>query len=196
MQSLTVQFSEPIRKGKEEKKPFPSWISTKSFILMKQKGKALRNNQSEDVQKLGKELQKTLRQDRAERVRKVSVEIEEKLEDMDIIGAFNILSNWYEKYTGSSIKPSEVELETTKQKYENLFAKEALTNELPFPIEYKGEEVDDSIPDEEEIRKALFRMRNKKAPGLMTITTEHMKLWYRLSHPKKGEKIDKRALDN
>ena len=30
----------------------------------------------------------------------------------------------------------------------------------------------------------------------MTITTEHMKLWYRLSHPKKGEKIDKRALDN
>ena len=54
-----------LEKEKKEKKPFTSWISTKAFSLMKQKAKALRNNQSEDVQKLGKALWNTLGKDRA-----------------------------------------------------------------------------------------------------------------------------------
>ena len=44
-------------------------------------------------------------------------------------------------------------------------------------------------PDEEEIRQALFRMRNRKSPGLTNITVEHLKEWYVLSHPNEDSEI-------
>ena len=43
--------------------------------------------------------------------------------------------------------------------------------------------MDDLIPKEVEIKEALFKLRNRKAPGLTGIIMEHMKSWYRLSHP-------------
>ena len=55
-------------------------------------------------------------------------------------------------------------------------------------INYKGDDVDDSIPEEVDIIKALFKLRNRKAPGLSGITVEQMKLWYELSHSE-DEKI-------
>ena len=71
----------------------------------------------------------------------------------------------------------------TKEKYVDFFADDGLDNNLPFVFNYEGETVDDSIPEEEEIRRALFRMRNCKAPGLSRIAVEHLKAWYREAYP-------------
>ena len=40
-----------------------------------------------------------------------------------------------------------------------------------------GFDIPDTIPEEEEIRKALRRMRNGKAPGPSKIRVEHLKDW-------------------
>ena len=58
-----------------------------------------------------------------------------------------------------------------------------MTEELLFDFDYEGDDVSDEMPDEEEIRKALFYMRNRKTPGMMGITVEDMKAWYKDAHP-------------
>ena len=98
-----------------------SWISEDTFRLVRLKSRALRTNDSEEVNRLGKELRRSLRKDRRNRVWKVSVTIEEKLKANDIIGAFDILKHWYKKFTGKALKPSPIDLEDTRKIYENLF---------------------------------------------------------------------------
>ena len=59
-----------------------------------------------------------------------------------------------------------------------------MEKELEFP--YKGPEVIDNIPTEEEIIVALYRMRNRKAPGLTGITAEDLKRWEKGANPGEG----------
>ena len=58
---------------------------------------------------------------------------------------------------------------------------------LPFEFEYDGDVVNDDIPDNNEIRHAVFQMRSRKAPGLTRVSVDIIKVWYKLGFPKKGE---------
>jgi DNA replication initiation complex subunit (GINS family) len=139
------------------------------------------------VKSIGKELRKNLRRDKRKRIEKASVEIEKKLEERDVIGAFEILRNWYKKFTGKAVKPATVDIEETRKVYEKLFTADELLDELPFKMEYEGDAVEDGIPEEDEIKKALFRMRSRKAPGLTRISVDHMKMWYNLAFPQNSD---------
>ena len=68
-------------------------------------------------------------------------------------------------------------------------------NKLPFEFEYDGEVVADEEPDEAEIKRALFKMRSRKAPGFSKISVHMIKVWYKVSHPKKGVEPDQGALE-
>ena len=92
------------------------------------------------------------------------------------------------------MKPVAENLENTRQTYVKLFTSDNFTDELPYEFEYEGDKVDDSIPKEDEIRQALFRMRSIKAPGLSRLSVDHFKEWYKLAYPKNGEKGDTEAL--
>ena len=70
------------------------------------------------------------------------------------------------------------------------------TEKETLEIDYEGNDVDDSIPGEKEISEALFRLKNRRAPGLTGITVEHLKEWYKLSHPEDEKVVDKRAERN
>ena len=88
------------------------------------------------------------------------------------------------------------DLASKKDFYSNLFAKDKVDRET-LEIEYDGKDVDDLIPEEVDTKEALFKLRNRKAPGLTGITVEHMKSWYRLSHPEDEEmEINKGAERN
>ena len=104
------------------------------------------------------------------------------MKEHNVIEAYNILRCWYKKISGQSDKPLPDDLASKKDFYSNHFAKDKVDRET-LEIDYDGEDVDDSIPEEVEIKEALFKLRNRTAPGLTGITVEHMKSWYRLSHP-------------
>ena len=78
-------------------------------------------------------------------------------------------------------------MEKTRDTYVKLFTDDGLSNDLPFDFEYDGNMVKDSVPDEEEIKVALFKMRSQKAPGLSRISVDELKAWYRLAHPDTGD---------
>lgn len=112
-------------------------------------------------------------------------EIEAKLDEGDIIGAFGILQHWYRKFTGRALKSYRTDLDRTRYTYVKLFKDDDFSDDQPFDFEYDGDQVKGDILDKEEIRFALFKMQNRKAPGLTWITVDVLKIWYRLAHPEK-----------
>ena len=86
------------------------------------------------------------------------------------------------------MKPTMIDIEKTRKNYVDLFTKEDLEETIPYDFDYEGDEVEDGVPDEEEIHRAVFRMRSRKAPGLTGVSVDHIKLWYKLAYPSKGEK--------
>ena len=99
-----------------------------------------------------------------------------------------------QKVLGRNDKPSPDDLTSKREYYTKLFSKDKIERE-PLSINYDGEEVDDSVPEEEEIKVALFKLQNRKAPGLTGITAEYMKMWYQLSHPEdKTLKLTKKLI--
>ena len=155
----------------------------------------MRQNESEKVKEIGKELRRNLRKDRRKRVNDVSIKIEKELKGNNVIEAYDILRGWYKKFSGRSEKPSLEDLASKREFYKDLFMREE-TEKENLDIEYEGNDVDYSIPGEKEISEALFRLKNRRAPGLTGITVEHLKEWYKLSHPEDEKVVDKRAERN
>ena len=58
------------------------------------------------------------------------------MENQDVIGAFEVLRNWYRKFTGRALKPSEPEMEETRKAYSELFADDELSDDLPYEFDY------------------------------------------------------------
>ena len=99
-------LKESVEERKIEKEKKKSWISDKSFKILDKKIKALRQNESEKVKEIGKELRRNLRKDRRKRVNDVSIKIEKELKGNNVIEAYDILRGWYKKVSGRSEKPS------------------------------------------------------------------------------------------
>jgi len=184
---LVEEIHKALEKQQQPKAKDRSWISEETFGFLEKKSRALRNGNSELVKSLGKELRRSLRKDRRRRIEKTSKAVEERLNGGDITGAFDLLRNWYKKFTGKVMKPSKEEIEKTRTVYSDLFKSDEREDVLPFDVEYDGNEVNDSVPNEEEIRAALFRMRSRKSPGLTKISVDHMKEWWQKAHPEEGE---------
>ena len=90
------------------------------------------------MRKIGKELRRSIRRDRRERIRRVSVGIENRLKEGDVIGAFATLRHLYRKFTGRALKPSEPEMEKTREMYVDLFKSDNLSDEVPYDFDYEG----------------------------------------------------------
>ena len=90
---------------------------------------------------------------------------------------------------GIALKPMEEDLKKTRETYSKLFEADGLETKLPFNFEYNRNEVEDQIPDEKEISRALYkmRMRSRKAPGLSNVTIDEIKAWYKAAYPEEGE---------
>ena len=61
-----------------------------------------------------------------------SMEIEMKLNEKDIIRSFDILKHWYKNFTGTSLKPSPMELDTMREDYVKLFYIECVGRKTTF----------------------------------------------------------------
>lgn len=124
----------------------------------------------------------------------MSEEVEARLEAKDVIGAYALLPPWYRPFTSRTPVPSREALEATRTTYSNLFSQDDIPPGLLFTFKYDGDTMEDSVPSEEEIHSALFKMRSRKAPGLTTIRVDHPKEWYKLSHlERRDQAVDTEA---
>ena len=73
------------------------------------------------------------------------------------------------------MKPSVVDLESTRKVHEELFKKHKRTDDVPFDFDYDGLAVDNSIASEKEIKRALFHTKSRKSPGLSLISADQLK---------------------
>ena len=193
---LLKQLHEAIPKQKAPQKIYQSWITAESFKLLKSKHKAVQRKDPEETKRIGKELRRSIRRDRRARIDRVADQIETQLECGDIIGAFGHLKHWYRKFTGRPLKPSTVKLGETKEVYEKLFTADDFTTSMPYDFDYNGDEVKDDIPTEDEISKALHRMRNRKAPGMTEISVDQIKEWYQDAYPKNEDGTEREGDTN
>ena len=90
-------LKESVEETKIEKEKKKSWISDETFEILNKKIKALRQNESEKVKEIGKELRRNLRKDRRKRVNDVSIKIEKELKGNNVVEAYDILQSWYKK---------------------------------------------------------------------------------------------------
>ena len=88
-------------------------------------------------------------------------------------------------------------MERERSKYESLYRADTLPADLPLDFQPDADPVDDTVPKEEEIRRAVFRMRSRKAPGLTQVSVDHLKWWYSRSHPEReGTTPNESALEH
>jgi retron-type reverse transcriptase len=78
--------------------------------------------------------------------------------------------------TGRPPKPSRLDMAELEREYAALYKATPSPGE-PIPIHYHGNALDDSTPDEEEIRKAVQRLKAGKAPGPSGLRIDVIKQW-------------------
>jgi coenzyme F420-reducing hydrogenase gamma subunit len=141
---------------------------------------------------LTKEIKQSLAKDRKARVEDAGLEIEAELSRGDPKSAFGKLKRWYRQTTGRPMKPTREDTETLRKERKELYTK---AEDLPpmFDVIEVPATVDDSIPTEREIREAIGRLKNGKAPGPSGITAEHLKKWTsnRRTDPNQWELVTK-----
>ena len=130
---------------------------------------------SEQVANLGRALRRSIRKDRRDWVHRISLEVEDRIQQDDVIGAYALLRLWYRLFTGRAPTPSQEVMENERGKYETLFRADTLPADLPFDFQPDADLMDNTVPEEEEIRHAVFRMRSRKAPGLTMVSVDHLK---------------------
>ena len=100
--------------------------------------------------------------------------IEQELQNNRPATAFECLKRWYRKATGWPLRPTREDTTKLQQERMTLYAHD---NSLPpmFDLDPLAFPVEDSIPNEEEIAKALSHLKNGKSPGASGITVDQLK---------------------
>ena len=123
----------------------------------------------------------------------MGVAIEEDLDDNDPKSAFGKLKRWYRRTTGRPLKPTREDSEELTREREELYTKVDNLQQM-FRLVQVDASVDDSIPDNEEICKALQRMKNGKAPGPSGIRADQLKVWMKRWRKEKKKRMEERDL--
>ena len=142
-----------------------SWISATTWELIDNKAAARREGNIEENKRLKKLVRKALRKDRRIRADKAAAEIEKFLVHGNVRDAYKIIGRWYKKETVKAPIPTQMEEETTRQEYQNLYAQQHLTAPN-ITLFHNQAHVDDTVPTEAEIKVALKDMNRHKAHGV------------------------------
>ena len=159
-----------------------SWITPLTWRLIDQKTAARRSGYGLLARSLSKKVSRSLKQDRKARARRAGMQAQSFLEKGEIREAFGCIKGWYREVGPRPPKPSAEELNLTGSEYANLYAEEA-PSEDPIPIHVDSFDIDDDPPSEDEIRRALMKLRNNRAAGASGITVENLKEWEALARP-------------
>jgi hypothetical protein len=175
-----------------EKDKWTDWISEDTWRLFDRRAVGQHRMSKQDAKMLTKEIKQSLAKDQKVQVEAAGMEIEAELTKGDPKSAFGKLKRWYHQTTGRPMKPTHEDTETLRKERKELYTK---AEDLPpmFEVVEVPATVDDSIPTEREICKAIRKLKNGKAPGSSRITAEHLKKWMSKcrTDPKQWELVTK-----
>ena len=157
-----------------------SWISETTWQYIDGKAAARREHNIDEVKRLKKLVRKSLRNDRRIRAEKAATEIEQLLIHGQVRDAYKIIGKWYKKKSRKSPIPTYIEEEQTQKEYQELYTRQQMTAHN-VTLFYNQAEVDDTIPNEAEIKTELKGMNLHKAPGCTGITVEDLRRWMKES---------------
>jgi uncharacterized protein (DUF433 family) len=137
---------------------------------------ACRRRQNILARQLGRQVRRSLNDDRQAQIDKVADAAQMHLAQNNPRQAYQFLRNWYKTRRIKPPNPTPSEMEDLHAEYQCLYS---ATPPTQMPIQtYVTYDIDDSAPKEEEIVKALFKMKLRKTPGDSGITIEDIKGWY------------------
>jgi hypothetical protein len=131
----------------------------------------------EEMQMLGNQLKDSLKEDRKQQYSATAKDLEEKLDEGDISkGAFTHAQKWC-RQRNEVWKPTIKDEEDTQKEFEELhMAVELKGNPIPVHVSF---DINDNLPDEQEVKRNLKGMHSGKSGGPTEICVEHIKEWMR-----------------
>ena len=139
------------------------WISQRTWDLFTEKG-ALRWQRQDGAdakahyKAVKRRATKSLQQDRNDRIENLLQKAEATIQS-DPKRSFQLLASWYKRRTGVNLPLARCELDALETEYSELYRAVPSTGEPLRGQVGTGFSIPDEIPEEEEIRKALGRMR-------------------------------------
>ena len=115
--------------------------------------------------------------DRINRVHKTAKQAEDLLAAGNSREAYQVLQKWYRDNAEQTTNPTYDDIDEIQKEYKKLYAKKVNENdEIKTYVKFN---IDDNIPEEAEIIKAMNQMKNGKSPGPSGISIDDIKTWYR-----------------
>jgi Reverse transcriptase (RNA-dependent DNA polymerase) len=137
---------------------------------------ARKDHRRDEVERLSNLIRKSLRRDRTERGHYNGDMIEECMKNNDVKGAFTILRKWYKGPIKRPPVPTRYDEVQARNNFVQLYTQQP-TPDRTITLFYDQTWVDDTIPDEHEIKLALRKMKYNKAPGSSGIAVEDLRRW-------------------
>jgi hypothetical protein len=125
---------------------------------------------------------KNLKADRKARVEKVAEQAANFLETNNTHEAYQYLQGWYKPTKTRASNPTDNKMQAIQQEYKNLYT--TVTPTEPPIQTHTTYDIDDTKPGEEEIVRALRKMRLNKAPGPSGITINTIQQWHQKARDK------------
>ena len=163
-----------------------SYLEESTWALIDRKAFAKKRGDTETVAVLRKKIRAAVRKDRRARAEKAAATAEFLLKKGKIKEAYDAIKGWYREVSSLPPKPTYGDEEKIRKEFQALFSRVEPEGE-PIPVHYEGGLVDDGPPTEEEVVRAVRRLKFGKAPGASGIRAEDISNWYKLARvPEEG----------
>ena len=131
------------------------------------------------ISRLVRAIKASLTADRIRRAEEAGAEFEALVgADPPLIQeAWHSIKGWYKAALYLSLPPAQVTIERIPAERVALYSYVPPLGEN-IPISIRPFQVDDSVPEEGEIKWAFKRLRNNRSGGLLGMRAEHIKRWF------------------
>jgi exonuclease III len=167
----------------------PNWISDDTWNLTEERVCGRKNGYLTPERRLAlkRRIRSGLKLGRKRRAENASNEIEALCNGGHHVEAWQIVKRWYRGATDRPPPPLRIDMITTANSYEALYTASNPVGE-PIPVPTQQPVVNDGLPDIAEIKLAITRLRNGRAPGSSGIRAEDLRHWVTMHEEQFGDK--------
>ena len=157
------------------------WISPATWALVDRRASLRREGlmTSRELRQMNRQVRQSLNQDRRVRASKRAAECQNHMRNDRVIEAFAALSGWWREAASRPPRPSREDLVAMTAERRELYRKvPSPRGPIPTRVNFQ---VDDSVPDESEIRMAVNALKTRRAAGPSGMRAENLRGWAKLA---------------